>query len=167
MIGDWIYARNCFTNEGGQLVTKDKCVVSVGVAVYTDIDWCSRSLRISGSIYKNQRKPEIIKAGFTAGLDFAFEVLNMQRVEAEVLEYHVTAQQLEIDYLGFTIEGRKRKVVYKCGRYYDSIMLGMLREEWQNHFRVKAYGDSCNLNFSHDKMEKLTKRFGKESEHST
>lgn len=130
----------------------------VGVGIYSDIDWIGRSLRISGSIYKEHRKPEIVQGAFAAGLDYAFEILNMRRVEAEVLETNVPAQKLEIDYLGFKVEGRRRKAVYKCGGYYDSIMLGMLRDEWQSHPRVMGYGDSCNGDFSPLMAAKLAER---------
>ncbi len=132
--------------------------VPVGVAVFTDIDHTNRSLKISGSVYKEHRKSEIIKAGFAAGLDFAFEMLNMHRIEAEVIEYNIPAQQIEIDYLGFIVEGRKRKSVYKCGKYYDSLVLGMLREDWEQQPRVKDLGDSCNENFSHATAERLLLR---------
>jgi RimJ/RimL family protein N-acetyltransferase len=132
-----------------------------GVAVYTNIDMISRTLQIAGSIYKAFRKTETVKNCFSGGLDFGFEMLNMQRIEAEVLEYNVPSQQLEIDHLGFTVEGRRRRAVYKCGRYYDSIQMGLLREEWEAQPRVKAYGDTCNKNFSHDKMERLSKRFSR------
>lgn len=133
----------------------------LGVCIYSSIDWIARSLRISGSIFKDSRKPDINKASFVAGLDFAFEMLNMHRVEAEVLETNVMAQMLEIDLLKFRIEGRKVQSVYKCGKYYDSIMLGLLREEWLSHDRVVAYGDTCNKNFSHDKAKNLMSRFSR------
>jgi RimJ/RimL family protein N-acetyltransferase len=118
----------------------------VGVAVYTDIDWINRSLSISGSVIKNQRKDFAIK-GFCAGLDFAFEILNMRRVEAEVLSYHKAAQFIEIEVLGFKVEGIKRQAVYKSGEYYDSIFLGILRTEWEKTSRVLDYKGCCNKNF--------------------
>lgn len=128
----------------------------IGVAVFSEIDWTGRTLSISGSLYKESRAEAY--PAFCAGLDFAFEMLNMERCNAEVLEYHVTAQKLEIDKLGFRVEGRRRQAVYKCGRYYDSFVLGILREEWANCGRVLAYGDTCNLNFSHSKFERLRRR---------
>lgn len=131
----------------------------IGVAVYTDIDWISRSLKISGSIYRDYRSETSNKAAFAGGLDFAFEILNMQRVEAEVIQYHVAAQKLEIDYLGFKVEGIKRKAVYKSGVYYDSIILGLLRDEWEKQDRVLAYGGSCNRNIDHVQAAKLINRF--------
>lgn len=129
----------------------------LGLAIFSNIDWVSQTLQISGAVYKHRRK--LSKEAFCAGLDFAFEMLNMRRVEAEVLEYHKAAQRLEIDVLGFKVEGRKRQAAYKCGRYYDSLMIGLLREEWQADPRVVGYGDTCNSNFSHDRFEKIMKRF--------
>jgi RimJ/RimL family protein N-acetyltransferase len=138
---------------------KTDCITqSVGIAVFTDIDYVSRTLKISGSVYKAHRKPEIVKPAFAAGLDFAFEMLNMHRVEGEVLDYHHAAQQLEIDYLGFKVEGRKRNAVYKCGRYYDALVIGMLREEWEQHPRVRAYGGSCNKQFKHEVAESMRRK---------
>lgn len=129
----------------------------VGIASYANIDWINRSLSISGSVLKKYRSKFAI-SGFCAGLDFAFEILNMHRIEAEVLEYHIPAQKIEIDILGFKIEGIKRKSVYKCGKYYNSIILGILREDWEKSNRVLNYGDSCNLNFSHNLCKKLIEK---------
>lgn len=126
----------------------------IGVAVYTNIDWINRSLYISGSLFKKFRG-QFSYTSFCAGLDFAFEMLNMNRVEAEVLEYHATARFLEINKLGFIVEGTKRQAVYKCGKYYNSLCLGMLREDWTKSDRVLGYGDSCNLNFSPNRFNKI------------
>lgn len=121
----------------------------VGIAVYTDIDPINRSVNVSGSIAKHQRIPEIVKAAFGAGVDFAFEMLNVERIQAEVLSYHKAAVDLELDYLGFVVEGIRRKAIYKAGIYYDSLVLGMLREDWEKNRRVIAYGPSC-CQFDHD-----------------
>ena len=116
-------------------------------------------MNISGSIFKDYRKVKFTTAAFSAGFDFAFEMLNMRRVQAEVLASNSGAQLLEIDHLGFKVEGVRRQAVYKCGQYYDSVMLGMLREEWENCDRVKAYEGCCNLDFSPEKAWKATNRF--------
>jgi len=134
---------------------------AIGIACYTDIDWFGRSLNISGSIYKDFRRMDLVKASFSCGLDFAFEVLNMQRVGAEVLETHSAAQHLEIGHLGFKVEGRRRRAVYKAGKYYDSIMMGILREEWEDQDRVKKYKGCCNANFDHEKAQDCINRFSR------
>jgi RimJ/RimL family protein N-acetyltransferase len=119
----------------------------VGVMILDHIDWISRRASISGSIYKSYRGRQYTKSIFEAGLDFAFEFLNLHRLDAEVLETNVKAQYLEIDHLGFKVEGTRRQAVYKCGNYYDSIILGMLREEWEQQDRVKAYNGCCNIDW--------------------
>jgi RimJ/RimL family protein N-acetyltransferase len=133
----------------------------IGIACYTEIDWVGRTLNISGSIYKDHRKMDVVKTAFSAGLDFAFEVLNMQRVGAEVLETHSAAQWLEIGHLGFKVEGRRRRAVYKSGKYYDSIMMGLLREEWAEQARIIGYGDCCNKNFDHERAASCIARFNR------
>jgi RimJ/RimL family protein N-acetyltransferase len=130
----------------------------VGVSLFLNIDWYARTLDLSGSIFKDHRKPDIIKPSFACVLDFCFEILNMHRVSAEVIETHLTAQKLEIGYLGFNVEGRRRKSVYKSGKYYDSILLGILRDEWENSDRVKKFLESdtgcCNDVFDHVQAER-------------
>ena len=151
------------TAKGWTSVPKSAAkMVPIGVACFTEIDWYARTLNISGSIFKNYRKEwnEVVMPAFSAGLDFAFEVLNMHRVGAEVLETHAAAQKLELDHLGFVIEGRRRKAVYKAGKYYDSVQLGLLREEWEQHPRVQGYQHGCcNDNFDHVQAEKFIDRF--------
>jgi len=134
---------------------------SAAVYLITDISHLNRSAKISGSVFKSHRRSDIIKDCCAAGVDFAFEILNLHRLEAEVLECNHAAQQYEVDYLEFKIEGRRRQAVYKCGRYYDSLIIGLLREEWERQDRVKSYGGSCNRIFDHDKADKLIDRSNK------
>lgn len=136
---------------------------SVGVGIYTNIDTYSKSASLSGSVFKSQRSPVVVNAAFETGLDFAFEILNLQRVESEVLEYNVPSIKIQLN-LGFTIEGKKRRSVYKSGRYYDSIILGMLRDEWLEQPRVIAMGKSCNIDFDHDIVEKLSQRLSQDNQ---
>ena len=75
-------------------------------------------------------------------VDFAFEMLNMNRVYGEVLETNTGA--LKLDDLTMTREGVKRQACYQSGRYLDSVMFGLLREEWEASDRVKSYEGCCN-----------------------
>lgn len=128
---------------------------AIGFVLYSNINWLHRSLLLSGSIYDEYRQPGTIRSFYCAGLDFAFEILNMNRVEAFVLETNIPAQKIEIDLLGGTIEGRRRQSVYKSGKYYDTLIVGLLREEWEKSCRVIGYNDSCNTNFSHRLAEQM------------
>lgn len=134
---------------------------TVGVASITDIDWMSGVMDISGIAHKNARGKKckdgnlmLSEAGFMAGIDFCFEVLNAHRLNAEVLETNYASLSLQLDSIGFSYEGRKRKSTYKCGRYYDSIVIGLLREDWERQQRVISYGGCCNTNLDFVAMQK-------------
>lgn len=147
-----------FENLGDKLVFTIVRDVPMGVCVIADTDFVSRKASISGSVikeFRNNNNPRLI---FEAGIDFAFEMFNFNRLEAEVLETNYSAQLLEINILGFTVEGKKRMAVYKAGRYYDSIVLGLLRSEWESQERVQAMQGGCNQNFDHEKAEKFVQR---------
>jgi RimJ/RimL family protein N-acetyltransferase len=62
-------------------------------------------------------------------LDYAFDHLNMHRVQLGVFETNERAQRL-YKKLGFVEEGRDRELIFKEGRYIDNIRMGILRDEW-------------------------------------
>lgn len=131
---------------------------SVGFLLIDHIDWIARTASIGGSIYKHHRGGELSLECFQAGTDFAFEFLNLHRLNAEVLDTNYAVQKIDIGGLGFTVEGVKRQAVYKCGRYYDSLVLGLLRSEWEQQERIQAYGGTCNKVWDHGTSERLAKR---------
>jgi ribosomal-protein-alanine N-acetyltransferase len=66
-----------------------------------------------------------------AGLlvQYAFEDLNLRRIEAGVGEFNDASIGL-LESLGFEREGSRREAAYYRGDYYDMHMYGLLREEW-------------------------------------
>jgi RimJ/RimL family protein N-acetyltransferase len=148
-----------FENLGDKLVfTILRDSEAMGFCVISDVDHISRKASISGSVvkeFRNNNNPRLI---FEAGVDMAFEMFNFNRLEAEVLETNYSAQLLEVNILGFKVEGKKRMAVYKAGRYYDSIVLGLLRSEWESQERVQAMTGGCNQNFDHEKADKYVQR---------
>ncbi len=131
----------------------------VSVGIISQIDWISQSASISGSVCLNHRSGDIATRAAIANVDFAFEMLNLRRLNAEVLEYHIAAQKIEIGTLGFRVEALRREAVYKAGQFYNSIILGLLRDEWLQQPRVVGYDGSCNLQINHDAYKKLIERF--------
>lgn len=62
-------------------------------------------------------------------LDYAYARVNLEKVELEVYEFNEGAYRLYLR-LGFVEEGRRRARVYRGGRYYDSVLMGVLRREF-------------------------------------
>jgi diamine N-acetyltransferase len=118
----------------------------VGLYKITNIDWINRKYDSAHDILKNFRGLGYSKIVLEAGIDFGFEVLNMNRIDTEVLENNLASLKSAL-WVGFIQEGIKRKSIHKCGQYLDSIFLGILRDEWSLLNRVKKYDGICNLSY--------------------
>jgi RimJ/RimL family protein N-acetyltransferase len=71
-------------------------------------------------------------------LNFAFNELNLHRVNCWLAEYNVTAQRL-LESHGFQLEVRSRQAIHRFDRWFDGLMMGVLQSEWvtaQEHSRV-------------------------------
>jgi UDP-4-amino-4,6-dideoxy-N-acetyl-beta-L-altrosamine N-acetyltransferase len=60
----------------------------------------------------------------------AFETLNLHRVSLHVYEYNERALKV-YQKVGFRIEGRLRQDTFREGQYWDTIVMAVLREEWE------------------------------------
>ncbi|AFG35383.1 acetyltransferase, ribosomal protein N-acetylase [Fervidobacterium pennivorans DSM 9078] len=64
-------------------------------------------------------------------LEFAFKELNLRRVTAEVYEYNERSLRL-LESLGFKKEGILKEAKFHDGRYWDIIVMGLMKEDWKN-----------------------------------
>jgi RimJ/RimL family protein N-acetyltransferase len=62
-------------------------------------------------------------------LRLAFATLNLNRVFLHVYEYNERGAHV-YKKLGFQVEGRLRQDVWQAGRYWDTMVMGLLRDEW-------------------------------------
>lgn len=118
----------------------------VGVYKIANIDWISRNYHSAHDVFKGFRGRGYGKTVLEAGVDFGMEVLNMHRIDTEVLENNIASQKTA-EYVGYVYEGLRRKAVHKCGEYLDSKVFGLLREEWAQLERVQKYGGVCNISY--------------------
>lgn len=62
-------------------------------------------------------------------LRYAFEELNLRRVALDTFEYNPRAIR-SYEKAGFVHEGQARQFLYREGRRWDLLFMGILREEW-------------------------------------
>lgn len=62
---------------------------------------------------------------------FAFDEMGVERVGLSTSEFNTRAVR-SYEKVGFVVEGRRRRGVYIDGRYYDVIVMGLLREEFRD-----------------------------------
>ncbi len=80
-------------------------------------------------------KPEYRGKGFgniiiSIAIDFAFKEMGLRRLTAEVYEYNERSVNL-LKALGFEVEGVLREAKYHNERFWDIIIMGLLREKWK------------------------------------
>jgi len=63
-------------------------------------------------------------------LQFAFQELNLHRVQLRVYEDNERGKRA-YEKCGFQLEGRLRDAIYRRGRYYDMLMMGILAHEFE------------------------------------
>ena len=63
-------------------------------------------------------------------LDFAFNQLRLHRVSLEVYAHNRRGQRA-YEKVGFVREGVLRESYFRNGRYYDTVVMGLLQSEWK------------------------------------
>ncbi len=109
---------------------------AIGMVMLTGIDWKNRSAHIGYKCDLNSpdRRKGDMKLAVSALLDYAFNELNLHRIEAEMLEYN-TASQNMARAMGMVQEGRRRRCVFRSGAYHDVLVMGLLEDEWRKKRR--------------------------------
>ncbi|MEE8337835.1 MAG: GNAT family protein [Dehalococcoidia bacterium] len=60
---------------------------------------------------------------------YGFQDLDLHRIELTTLAYNVRAVR-SYEQVGFVLEGRRREHRYKGGRYWDTLVMGLLRSDF-------------------------------------
>lgn len=68
---------------------------------------------------------------------FAFRSMNLHRLELEVYEFNKRAIRC-YQKAGFREEGRLRRKLYRDGRYWDVLLMGILRDEYEQMERERG-----------------------------
>lgn len=102
----------------------------VGIYKISSIEWVNRTADVAWDIFKTHRGCGLGKKIVAAGAQFCFQMLNLRRLDAEILETNLPSQKCA-EAAGFVKEGCKRKAVHsrEAGdRFVDSFVYGCLRD---------------------------------------
>lgn len=103
----------------------------IGFIVIHSIEWNNRAgLLAIGIGNAEDRSKGFGTDALKLILRYAFYELNLDRVGLEVIEYNGGGIRA-YEKVGFQIEGRKRSMVYRDGKRFDVIVMGILRPEWE------------------------------------
>jgi RimJ/RimL family protein N-acetyltransferase len=102
----------------------------IGFVVLFNIKWSNQSAEMAIGI----GVPEFRGKGYGGDalrliLNYAFNELNLHRVELTVIAYNTGAIRA-YERAGFVREGVKRQAIQRSGQRFDLIGYGILRDEW-------------------------------------
>ncbi len=106
----------------------------IGNVMLQEIDWINRVGRVPIMIgdktewhkgYATEARMMMIK--------FAFEERGLNRIWAKILEENKSSIRLH-EKCGFKKEGLMRKSIYKDGRYQNQVVMGLLKEDFEEAY---------------------------------
>ena len=107
-----------------------ECSEFLGLVRIDRIDSVSRNCAIGLDIVAEHRGKGLSAKVYSWLLDYLFLQLNMHMVYLEVLESNERAIHV-YERLGFRVDGRLRQRIFRNGTYEDSILMSLLRSEYE------------------------------------
>ncbi len=102
----------------------------IGEIRLQNIKWLNRKAEISLFLAGDEQGKGVGTTVLRILINFAFQNLNLFRLEAEVADYNEGGKQL-FEKMGFVTEGRLRQAKYVNGQYHDIIRYGLLKPEYE------------------------------------
>ena len=120
------------TDTTRRFIVTDASGNPVGLTGLWDIDWHNRTamsaIKIGGP--QAQRGRGLGTRAVRLMMDFAFNDVGLHRLHTQILAFNVASLTVYRDKCGWTQEGVARQHVWRNGRYWDVLALGILREEY-------------------------------------
>jgi len=105
--------------------------VFVGFVYLNNIDWFARNAEFGILVGERGRQGRgLAKDALALVANYAFRTLNLNRLYLRVVSFNKRALRLYRSF-GFVEEGIQRHHVFLRGRYYDVVLMGLLRPEFE------------------------------------
>lgn len=74
-----------------------------------------------------------------ATMRYAFEELNLERLDGGMIEYNRASVAMYCGKLGWKEEGRKRNYFFRKGRYWDQVVVGVTQSDYREMLQRTGY----------------------------
>ena len=111
---------------------------AVGMANLVQINWKDRN-GFHGMLIgdRNLHGRGIGASVVSAIMRYAFEELGLERIDTTIVEYNAASLKLYLQKCGWVEEGRKARAIYRQGRFWTNVLLGVTRAQYD---ALKAQG---------------------------
>ncbi|MER2169278.1 MAG: GNAT family protein [Psychrobacillus psychrodurans] len=137
------FESNVNSQNNIRLIIETKEDGAVGFANIVNIDWKNRSafhgIKIASRKFRSRG---IGTDTVMAVMKYAFEELDLNRLDGTIIDYNEASRKLYCDKCGWKVEGVRRKAVFKVNEYHDELIVGILREEYLNLIKENGYWEN-------------------------
>ncbi|MEM5720315.1 GNAT family protein, partial [Proteus mirabilis] len=113
---------------------------NIGLATIINIDWKNRRAYHGIKIGESKNRGKGIGTDVVmAVMRYAFDELQLNRLDGSIMEGNKLSEKLYIDKCGWKKEGKMRKYIFKRGKYYDLTWVGILKEEYYDTVKKLRY----------------------------
>lgn len=104
----------------------------IGESIINNIDWDLRCGNFRIAIFHPEARGKGIGTwAVEVTRDFAFEQLNLHRLELDVFSFNPRAEKAYLK-VGFKKEGVRRDAIWDGNQYGDDILMSILENEWRS-----------------------------------
>lgn len=139
---EWFESNNN-TQNNIRLIIETNEDGAIGFANIVNIDWKNRSafhgIKIAN---KKFRSKGIGTDTVMAVMRYAFEELQLNRLDGTIINYNEPSRKLYCEKCGWKVEGLKRKAVFKQNEYHDELIVGILKEEYESLIKENNYWEN-------------------------
>lgn len=104
--------------------------VNIGYVAIQNINWITRSAEISHFIVDCFDQSLFCQVAHLIMLQTAFRSLNLHRIHSICFEFNKVIEELKK--IGFKIEGVIRDHCFKDGKYFNSYLISILKEDYES-----------------------------------
>ncbi len=115
-------------------IEKDDAII--GEVSFSRLRWFNRKAELSLILKKEHQGKGYAKNILKTAINFAFNRMNLHRLEAEIIETNKRSQKI-IEGLGFAFEGELREAKYQNGKYVSVLRYGLLKQEFDKMGEIK------------------------------
>lgn len=127
-------------HESGKCIRLAICLVEnkkhIGYIYLSNIDYHNQSCSINILIGdRSELRKGFAKEASIIILHYAFMELGMKRMKAQIVAFNDHSKKLW-EGLGFKLEGRTRKSVFRNGEFHDELIYSLLREDYLDKYQI-------------------------------
>ena len=113
------------------ILSEDDSEKLIGNCGLHKIDWKNRVANVGIVIgEKEYQNKGLGTEAMKLLVQYGFITLNLNRIQLEVHKFNVRAL-MSYKKVGFKEEGVRRQAIYVNGEYHDSVIMGILKDEWE------------------------------------